>query len=112
MDIFFEDGNFAELLRDSFQNYDYEGKSPESEARETLSEMYDISGDDADKVIDEMYTFEWIVEDYDINYKGLGVHVIDGDNNYYLNFHTGIGEGIYPKEDWTLEAALEDQFNI
>lgn len=40
------------------------------------------------------------------------VAVREDKNNYYVNFNTGLGEGIYPKADWTLQKAIEDQANI
>lgn len=87
-------------------------KFTESEARDTLAEMYDISGEDADKIIGEMYTYDWISKDYYLIYNGVNVYVIEADDYYHIDFGTGLGEALYPKEDWTLEAALEDQFKI
>lgn len=49
---------------------------------------------------------------YEITYEGYNVSVVEDDENYYIDFHTGLGEGIYPKADWTLESALEDQAEI
>lgn len=45
----------------------------------------------------------------DINYNGYIVTVKEDEENYYINFNTGLGEAIYPKSDWTLEKALYDQ---
>lgn len=52
-----------------------------------------------------------------INYKGRDgreyeVSVREDSENWYVNFNTGLGEGIYPKEDFTLEKAIEDQDHI
>ena len=40
------------------------------------------------------------------------VIVREDEKNWYVDFQTGLGEGIYPKEDFTLEKAIEDQSNI
>lgn len=40
------------------------------------------------------------------------VSIREDDDNFYINFNTGLGEGIYPKADWALERAIEDQANI
>lgn len=52
-----------------------------------------------------------------INYKEhdgreYEVSVREDSENWYVNFNTGLGEGIYPKEDFTLEKAIEDQDHI
>lgn len=48
----------------------------------------------------------------DINHNGIDITVREDGDNYYVNFHTGLDEGIYPKTDWTLEKAIKDQENI
>lgn len=52
------------------------------------------------------------MKSYELNYKGYNVSVKEDDTYYHIDFNTGLGEAIYPKEDFTLEAALEDQANI
>ena len=57
------------------------------------------------------------MEDRVINYNGhdgreCEVSVREDSENWYVNFNTGLGEGIYPKKDWTLEKAIEDQDHI
>ena len=57
------------------------------------------------------------MEDRVINYKGYDgreyeISVREDSENWYVNFNTGLGEGTYPKEDWTLEKAIEDQDHI
>ena len=52
-----------------------------------------------------------------INYKGhdgreYEVSVREDSENWYVNFNTGLGEGTYPKKDFTLEKAIEDQDHI
>lgn len=52
-----------------------------------------------------------------IEYKGhdgrtYNVSIREDEENYYIDFNTGLGEGIYPKADWTLEKAIEDQDHI
>ena len=44
-----------------------------------------------------------------MNYKGTDITIREDKDNYYINFNTGLGEGIYPKADWTLYRAIEDQ---
>lgn len=48
----------------------------------------------------------------DIEHNGCSVTVREDADNYYINLNTGLGEGIYPKADWTLKKAIEDQENI
>lgn len=48
----------------------------------------------------------------DISYNGIDITVREDKDNYYVDFNTGLGEGIYPKMDWTLEKAIKDQENI
>ena len=45
-------------------------------------------------------------------YDGHNVTIAESSQYYYIDFNTGLGDGIYPKEDWTLEDALDDQANI
>lgn len=47
-----------------------------------------------------------------VEYDGYNVTVSEDSSFYYIDFNTGLGEGIYPKEDWTLEKALYDQAHI
>ncbi len=57
--------------------------------------------------------FEVFLNDgQDINYNGTDITVREDDENFYVNFNTGLGEGIYPKADWTLDKAIKDQENI
>ncbi len=51
-------------------------------------------------------------EGQDIDYKGRNITIREDGDYYYVDFNTGLGEGSYPKEDWTLEKAIEDQANI
>lgn len=48
----------------------------------------------------------------DINYNGTDITVREDEENFYVDFNTGLGTGIYPKTDWTLEKAIKDQENI
>lgn len=48
----------------------------------------------------------------DITQNGTDITVREDGENFYVNFNTGLGEGIYPKADWTLEKAIKDQENI
>lgn len=47
-----------------------------------------------------------------IDCDGYDVRVREDADNYYVDFQTGLGEGIYPKNDWTLKNALYDQEHI
>ena len=51
-------------------------------------------------------------EGQDINYNDTYITVREDGENFYVDFNTGLGEGIYPKADWTLEKAINDQENI
>lgn len=44
--------------------------------------------------------------------RTYNVIVREDEKNFYIDFQAGLGEGIYPKADWTLEKAIEDQANI
>ncbi len=35
----------------------------------------------------------------------------EDEKYWYVDCNTGLGEGIYPKEDYTLEEAIDDQEN-
>jgi len=52
------------------------------------------------------------MKEQNINYEGYNVTIKEDDDNYYIDFNTGLGEGIYPKEDWALDKALYDQAHI
>lgn len=45
-------------------------------------------------------------------YKGIIADVREDTENYYIDLKTGLGEGVYPKADFTLERALDDQCGI
>ena len=53
-----------------------------------------------------------VMKEYTKNYNGFEVEVREDSENYYVNFGTGAGEGIYPKSDWSLEAAMGDQLKL
>ena len=53
-----------------------------------------------------------VMKEYTKNYNGFEVEVREDSENYYVDFGTGAGEGIYPKSDWTLEAAMGDQLKL
>lgn len=48
----------------------------------------------------------------DMDYKGRDITVREDAENYHVDFCTGLGEGIYPKADWDLAPAIDDQANI
>jgi hypothetical protein len=44
---------------------------------------------------------------------GYNHAVISEDaENYYVDLKTGLGEGIYPKTEWGLEQAIENQLDL
>ena len=47
-----------------------------------------------------------------VEYNGREITVREDGENWYVNFNTGLGEGIYQKADWTLQKAINDQANI
>ena len=52
-----------------------------------------------------------------IDYKSYdgrtyNVSIREDEKYWYVDFNTGLGEGTYPKKDWTLEKAIEDQDHI
>lgn len=52
-----------------------------------------------------------------IDYKSYdgrtyNVSIREDEKYWYVDFNTGLGEGVYPKEDFTLEKAIEDQDHI
>ena len=47
-----------------------------------------------------------------ISHNGTDITVREDGENFYVDFNPGLGEGIYPKEDWTLDKAIDDQENI
>lgn len=48
----------------------------------------------------------------DVEYNGREITVREDGENWYVNFNMGLGERVYPKADWTLEKAINDQENI
>ena len=50
-------------------------------------------------------------------YKGhdgrtYNVSIHEDEKYWYIDFNTGLGEGMYPKEDFSLEQAIDDQDHI
>lgn len=80
----------------------------------------DIEYDDEDYVTDgdkilSCIGGKWEIFDnngQDIEYNGRTITVREDGENLYVDFNTGLGDGVYPKSDWTLEKAIEDQANI
>ena len=48
----------------------------------------------------------------DIEHNGREITVREDGENWYVNFNTGLGEGIYHKDAWTLNKAINEQANI
>ena len=44
--------------------------------------------------------------------RTYNVSIHEDEKYWYIDFNTGLGEGIYPKEDYTLEQAIDDQYHI
>lgn len=47
-----------------------------------------------------------------IIYNGFNVTIKEDEENYYIDFNEGLGEGIYQKKEWGLEDALYDQEHV
>lgn len=76
----------------------------------------DISYDDEDYATDGEYILSYtsegwhLFENYgqDIKHNGREITVREDGENWYVNFNAGLGEGVYPKKDWSLEKAIND----
>ena len=44
--------------------------------------------------------------------KTYNVSIHEDKDYWYIDFNTGLGEGMYPKADFTLEEAIGDQDHI
>lgn len=101
----------CELVREICEDSAYWLYTDDSDDIEYDDEDYATDGD---KILS--YTSEgWEVFDnngQDIEYNGRTVTVREDREDFYVNFNTGLGDGVYPKSDWTLEKAIEDQANI
>lgn len=77
----------------------------------------DISYDDEDYATDGEHILSYTSvgwelfenDGQDVKHNGREITVREDSENWYVNFNTGLGEGIYPKKDFTLEKAIEDQ---
>ncbi len=49
---------------------------------------------------------------FTVCYANCEVTVKEDDQYLYIDLNTGLGESIYPKEDWTLQNALYDQSHL
>lgn len=78
-----------------------------------------IDYDDEDWVTDGKHILSFTSEGWelfdnngqDIEHNGREITVREDGENWYVNFNTGLGEGVYSKADWTLEEAINDQEN-
>lgn len=49
----------------------------------------------------------------DTNVEGFeNAEITEDEENYYIDLRMGFGEGIYPKDSFTIEEAIEDQINL
>lgn len=110
----------------------YEKENPEDDCCELIREICKDKGwiytadsdvidyDDEDFVTDgekilSLVSIGWQIFENNgqsIEHNGVDITVREDSENIYVDFNTGLGEGIYPKEDWTLEKAIKDQENI
>lgn len=60
-------------------------------------------GDDSFE--DDGYTYTIEEESMDEDYYSI----TEDEDNWIVDMHTGMGAGVYPKSDWTKEAAIADQ---
>jgi len=44
--------------------------------------------------------------------RTYNISIHEDEKYWYVDFNTGLGEGAYPKDDFTLEQAIEDQDHI
>lgn len=44
--------------------------------------------------------------------RTYNISIHEDKKYWYVNFNTGLGEGMYPKADFTLEEAIGDQDHI
>ena len=95
-----DDDTFSEWLNDNKETYWFDLQ------KDTDGKYYAVCGN-ANGVV---YIEE--VASFDIEYNSLQVTIHEDTDNLYIDFNTGLGEGIYPKEDWTLDKALYDQAHI
>lgn len=76
----------------------------------------------SDNIVKRIYTFGFgslclkddyeegkYTTDYEVCYKNFEVRVKEDDKNYYVDFNTGCGIGLYPKENFTLDEAIKHQ---
>lgn len=65
-----------------------------------MKEFNNISNLDEVTDFDKEYEMDW----YDVN-----VTVKEDKENYYIDINTGLGVGVYAKEDWSLDEAIYNQ---
>lgn len=110
----------------------YEKENPEDDCCELLRKICKDKGwiytadsnvidyDDEDFVTDgkkilSLVSIGWQIFENNgqsIKHNGNDITVREDSENIYVDFNTGLGEGIYPKADWTLKKAIKDQENI
>ena len=56
--------------------------------------------------LDEVTDFD---KEYEIYWYGKNVTVKEDKEKYYIDTNTGLGVGVYEKEDWSLDEAIYDQ---
>ena len=56
--------------------------------------------------LDEVTDFD---KEYEMNWYDVKVTVKEDKENYYIDINTGLGVGVYAKEDWSLDAAIYNQ---
>ena len=111
---------------------DFQKKNPENDCCELVRNICKVNGwvytadsdaisyddedfaTDGEKILSLVSTGWEIFENggQDIYHNGKSITVREDGDNYYVNFNTGLGEGIYPKADWTLLRAIMDQEHI
>lgn len=110
----------------------YQEENPEDDCCELVRSICEENGwiytsdsegidyDDEDFATDGKHILSFVSEGWqifdnngqDVEHNGREITVREDGENWYVNFNTGLGEGIYPKTDWTLEKAIEDQANM
>lgn len=44
--------------------------------------------------------------------EGYNAIISENEESYFIDLHTGLGEAEYPKKDFSLDQAIDDQVNM
>ena len=76
-----------------------------------LASGYYLVNDEAAERLNELLPYaDWTIEDYKI--EGYPEAKVRDDNeSWFIDLNTGLGEAEYPKNQFTLDEAVDDQVN-